>query len=45
LIRDGAGKHFDPACVEAFFTDFDNVLAIKNQFVDEQIELRDRTLD
>ena len=45
LIRDGAGKHFDPACVEAFFADFDNVLAIKNQFVDEQIELRDRTLD
>ena len=45
LIRDGAGKHFDPAGVEAFFTDFDNVLAIKNQFVDEQIELRDRTLD
>ncbi len=45
LLRDGSGQHFDPACVEAFFSDFDEVLAIKNQFVDEQIELRDRTLD
>ncbi|MEQ1532394.1 MAG: response regulator [Sideroxydans sp.] len=45
LLRDGSGQHFDPACVEAFFSDFDEVLAIKNQFMDEQIELRDRTLD
>jgi putative two-component system response regulator len=45
LLRDGSGKHFDPACVEAFLTDFEEVLAIKNQFMDEQIELRDRTFD
>jgi putative two-component system response regulator len=45
LIREGAGKHFDPSCVEAFFADFDDVLAIKHRFVDVQLEMRDRTLD
>ncbi len=35
LLREGAGSHFDPACVEAFFTDFDEVLKIKQTFVDE----------
>lgn len=45
LLRDGMGAHFDPSCVAAFFSDFDDVLAIKNQFVDEEIEIRDRTLD
>jgi len=44
-LRDGSGKHFDPVCVDAFFSDFDDVLEIKNKFVDEEIELRDRTLD
>jgi putative two-component system response regulator len=42
LLHDGSGKHFDPACVDAFLKDFDNVLSIKGQFRDEQIELRDR---
>ncbi len=28
LIEDGAGKHFDPACVEAFFARFDEIVAI-----------------
>jgi len=45
LLRDGAGTHFDPACVEAFFTDFDEILKIKNRYKDDEIELRDRTLD
>jgi len=45
MLRDGAGKHFDPACVAAFFEDWHEVLEIKNRFVDEEIELRDRTLD
>ncbi len=45
LLRDGMGKHFDPSCVAAFFTDFDNVLAIKNQFVDAEFEVRDRRLE
>ena len=45
LLKEGAGKHFDPACVDAFFTDFDEVLAIKDRFMDEEIELRDRALE
>jgi len=45
MLRDGSGKHFDPVCIDAFFSDFDDVLEIKNKFVDEEIELRDRTLD
>jgi putative two-component system response regulator len=45
LIRDGKEKHFDPACVEAFFTDFEEVLEIRNRFADEKIELRDRAFD
>jgi len=45
LLRDGAGKHFDPACVEAFLTDFDEVISIKEKFIDEEVELRDRALD
>jgi len=35
LVRDGAGAHFDPDCVNAFFVDFDDILAIKARFVDE----------
>ncbi|MGC2165488.1 MAG: HD domain-containing phosphohydrolase [Gallionella sp.] len=42
LLRDGSGKHFDPACIDAFFKEFDNVLAIKNRFVDDRVEPRDR---
>ncbi len=34
LMQESAGKHFDPACIDAFFTDFDKVLAIKNKFSD-----------
>jgi putative two-component system response regulator len=29
FIRDGAGKHFDPAVVEVFERRFDDVLAIR----------------
>lgn len=35
LIRSESGKHFDPACVEAFLSDWDAVLRIKGQFIDE----------
>jgi len=45
LVREEQGKHFDPECVTAFFTDFNEVLAIKSKFVDERIELRDRTVE
>lgn len=45
FLRDNMGTHFDPACIDAFFTGFDEVLAIKNQFIDEHVEVRDRMLD
>ncbi|MFA6121521.1 MAG: HD domain-containing phosphohydrolase [Sideroxydans sp.] len=44
MLREGMGKHFDPSCVAAFFTDFDDILAIKNKFMDDEIETRDRSL-
>tara|TARA_R110001599_G_scaffold64023_3_gene178938 strand:- start:557534 stop:558577 length:1044 start_codon:yes stop_codon:yes gene_type:complete len=34
-IREGAGAHFDPVCVNAFFLDLDAVLHIHEQYQDE----------
>lgn len=34
LIAETSGQHFDPACVEAFFQDWEKVLAIKGQYQD-----------
>ncbi|HEY9898040.1 MAG TPA: HD domain-containing phosphohydrolase [Pantanalinema sp.] len=34
VIREGAGSHFDPACVEAFFQQWDEVLAIHEAYPD-----------
>jgi putative two-component system response regulator len=34
FLKENSGKHFDPACIEAFFKDWDNVLAIRQQFYD-----------
>ncbi len=45
MLRDGAGKHFDPVCVEAFLADFDEVMSIKDRFMDDDVELRDRMFD
>lgn len=45
LLRDGAGTHFDPVCVEAFLSDWDTVIEIKNRFLDENIEVRNRVLE
>ncbi len=45
MLREGKGKQFEPACVDAFLIDFDRVISIKNRFMDEEIELRDRALD
>lgn len=45
LLREGAGQHFDPDCVEAFFNDFADVTVIKNNFMDDEIEIRDRALE
>lgn len=35
VIREGDGTHFDPACVRAFFHDWDAVLQIRDSFIDE----------
>lgn len=32
LIREGAGQHFDPMCVEAFFRDWEAVMEIKSKY-------------
>ena len=44
-MQEAATGHFDPACVDAFFTDFDNVLQIKAKFADEHIEVKNLPLD
>ncbi|PIQ52320.1 MAG: two-component system response regulator [Comamonadaceae bacterium CG12_big_fil_rev_8_21_14_0_65_59_15] len=40
LLRDGAGNHFDPACVQAFFAAWDEVLKIRQIYQDEADEQR-----
>ena len=35
FIKEQSGKHFDPKCVDAFFENWENVLAIKEHFIDE----------
>lgn len=35
LIHEGSGSHFDPKCVDAFFKDWEAVLAIKQQYQDD----------
>ncbi|MDZ4203024.1 MAG: response regulator [Gallionella sp.] len=43
LIREGSGTHFDPACVEAFFAEWDEIMAVRQRFADEAIEERSDT--
>ena len=38
FLKNGSGTHFDPACVSAFFSDWDAVLEIRNRFVDEPVD-------
>ena len=35
-LRDGAGKHFDPACVDALLASWDQVLVIYEQYQDAE---------
>ena len=35
LLREGAGQHFDPACVDALLSSMDQVIEIRNRFKDE----------
>lgn len=44
LLREGAGTHFDPACVAAFLADWDGVMAIRNQFKDDEAEKENHQL-
>lgn len=37
LLEEGKGQHFDPACVEAFLTEWDEVLEIRRRFQDEHL--------
>ena len=37
FLREGAGSHFDRACVEAFLVGMDDVLAIHARFQDESV--------
>ena len=39
-IRENAGKHFDPACVDAFFAAWDEVLAVRDRHPDEALTPR-----
>ncbi len=38
FLQEAAGSHFDAACVAAFFTHFDDILAIKEKFADNELE-------
>ena len=35
LLREGSGHHFDPVCVDAFLSNWDEVQAIRDRFRDE----------
>ena len=34
FMHDNSGSHFDPDCIEAFFRNWDEIMAIKNRFTD-----------
>ena len=44
LLHEGKGKHFDPACVDAFQCEWDEVLNILQRFVDDELDLHPRSL-
>ncbi len=39
-LEEESGRHFDPACVDAFLGDWPEVLAIRERFVDEALRLQ-----
>lgn len=39
FLEDGRGKHFDPLCVEAFLAGWDDVLEIRQRFMDEEVPM------
>jgi putative two-component system response regulator len=34
-LKAGSGSHFDPACIEAFFKTWDDVLAVRERFKED----------
>lgn len=36
FLHESAGQHFDPACVDAFFAEWGDVLQIRSRFQDEE---------
>lgn len=36
LLRNGMGRHFYPACIEAFLLDWDAVMDIRTRFKDDE---------
>jgi putative two-component system response regulator len=38
LLQDGSGRHFDPACVEAFLAGREEMMAIRERYRDEEGE-------
>jgi putative two-component system response regulator len=36
FLREGCGAHFDPDCVQAFLSDFSEVLAVKERYQEEE---------
>ena len=37
FLREGAGQHFDPACIEAFLASLDDVMVVQRRFQDEEL--------
>jgi putative two-component system response regulator len=37
FLRDGRGTHFDPVCVDAFLAAWNDVLAVRERFHDEEV--------
>ncbi|MDX8378458.1 MAG: response regulator [Gallionella sp.] len=44
LLHEGAGSHFDPECVQALLVDWDEVVAIRHRFKDDNDEFKDKAL-
>ncbi len=44
FLREGAGSHFDPACVAAFLAGWDDVLRIRERFKDDEDEIKSHNL-
>jgi len=37
FLKDGAGSHFDPACVEAFLKAWDDVEQVRGKYAEDQL--------